>query len=284
VIGSGVGGTSINSSGDYPLDKEGVWWENGAESRSLFDFLCRFWATLWRDWPKDMEVTFLGINAPFFSLNGECPYCRRPCSFMPVTNLYIEHVTPPNENPKTRVVAAMQCQGCRKFILGFLYWLGHSNWAPPGGALKYERHYPLGLPDDSVASEVPEHIAADFSEALRCRYVKAYNATAEMCRRAIQASCLEQGAKPKDQIREQIDWLFAQGKITVSLKDIAHTIRLGGNRGAHPPDDPKDASPLTENEADAIIEFTRQFFNFLYVMPQQIGKYDFSKSGRKAVP
>ena len=70
------------------------------------------------------------------------------------------------------------------------------------------RHGLLGKPNDDVASEIPENIAADFKEALRCRYVDAYNATVEMCRRAVQASCLQLGA-PADKLVKQIDWLVS---------------------------------------------------------------------------
>jgi hypothetical protein len=54
-----------------------------------------------------------------------------------------------------------------------------------------------------------------FSEALRCQSVKAYNATLEMCRRALDSSCLQLGADPKlGTLQKMIDWLYSQGKIT----------------------------------------------------------------------
>jgi len=55
-----------------------------------------------------------------------------------------------------------------------------------------------------------------------------------MCRRALEASCLDLGA-PKDNVLEKmIDSLEANRKITPYLKEAAHKVRLGGNRGAHP--------------------------------------------------
>jgi hypothetical protein len=76
-----------------------------------------------------------------------------------------------------------------------------------------------------------------------------------------------------------IDWLAAQGTITTPLKEMAHRVRLGGNLGAHPPEDPIDATEITigPEYADAVLEFTREFFQHVYVMPERLKKYTFKK-------
>jgi len=166
----------------------------------------------------------------------------------------------------------MQCQGCLQYILGC------AVQPQRGGPPVYAQHYPIGKPNDDVAREIPSHIGADFKEALRCRFVDAYNATVEMCRRAVQASCHNLGA-PDEKLVKQIDWLASQGLITSPLKDMAHRVRLGGNLGAHPPEDPSDPSEIAINEeyADAVIAFTRDFFHHVYVMPERLKKYTFKK-------
>ena len=153
----------------------------------------------------------------------------------------------------------------------------------------YWAHYPLGQPDDSVAEEIPTNIQPDFKEALRCLWVNAYNATAEMCRRAIESSCLDLGAPKKAVLEDMIDWLADQRKITPFLQEVAHKIRLGGNRGAHPTASAPDSQPATpplanapianieKEHAEAIVKFTREFFHHVYVVPKQLDKYDFSK-------
>lgn len=154
----------------------------------------------------------------------------------------------------------------------------------------YILHYPIGTPNDAVAEEIPDPIKTDFKEALRCLFVDAYNATAEMCRRAVEASCVHLGA-PKNQkwLEDKIDWLETQRKITPFLRDVAHKIRLGGNRAAHPGnvqplintsspqtlDAPEP--PITKEHAEAIVKFTTEFFHHVYVVPKQLDKYDFSK-------
>jgi hypothetical protein len=118
----------------------------------------------------------------------------------------------------------------------------------------------------------------DFNEALRCRSVEAYNATTEMCRRAVEGSCAEQGADPTMTIQEQIDWVFSQGKITEFLKRVAYTIRLAGNRGAHPP------RAITKEEADAVIGFVKEYLHAVYESPAMLKRLDFSKSSSKIKP
>ena len=224
-----------------------------------------------------MEVGLFNTQHRRFTMRGTCPHCSHPSAFVSAC-VHIDD----NE-----WIAGMQCQGCMDYILAMCE-------QPVGTAnLVYRKHYPLGKPDDTVADEIPAHIQPDFKEALRCRFVDAYNPTAEMCRRAVEASCLDLGAKGKV-LDELIDSLASQQTITPFLQQVAHKIRLGGNRAAHPSEDASGpgagpqpsampasvSTPITTIEkehADAIIKFTREFFHHVYVVPKELAKYDFSK-------
>jgi hypothetical protein len=81
-----------------------------------------------------------------------------------------------------------------------------------------------------------------------------------MCGRALEAACIDLGSDPEEKIGTQIDSLANARKITASLKDMAHTIKLGRNRGAHPPED-GETEILNEPEAGALIGFMREFFH-----------------------
>jgi hypothetical protein len=233
---------------------------------------------LWKERHRDMQVVLWSQQTRTFTMRGRCPHGPHDSAFVSST----VHVDQSN-----RWIAAMQCQGCAKYILVIAHQI------PQQGTLQYQEHYPLGKPDDTVAPEIPTHIQPDFKEALRCRFVDAYNATAEMCRRAIEASCIDLKAPRNLKVLEdKIDWLETNRIITPFLRDVAHKIRLGGNRAAHPPEDgPVDIAAvaaseaedgpikiITQEHADAIIQFTREFFHHVYVVPKQLEKYDFSKS------
>ncbi len=230
-----------------------------------------------------MEAVFLGNNQ--FSLRGTCPYpnCSRSSVFVTLISSQVGSRAV-NGVLCTGFVAIMQCQGCQNYILARLEQPQNST-----NTYFYREHYPTGAPNQAVADEIPEHIKEDFKEALRCIFVDAYNATVEMCRRALEASCLDLGA-PKDKVLEKmIDWLEQERIITPYLKNAAHNVRLGGNRGAHPP---VDGPPLTQDvvpvenapveriereHAEAIVAFTSEFFHHVYVGPKMLGKFNFTK-------
>lgn len=225
-----------------------------------------------------MDLTVLDKDKNKFSLNGVCPHCRRDSVFMIVAGPYTEHTD------AFRYVylhcAAMRCQGCLEFILGLV---GETR----GKTFEYMEHYPLGKPDDSVDKNVPKNIAADFAEAKRCLWVESYKATVAMCRRSVEASCKHLGATGKD-LEKKIDNLASQDKITESLKQMAHAVRVSGNRGLHgkkkaigQPDESAgedaalvdDLDTFGEAEAKAMIAFTEQFFYHVYAMPALLEQY-----------
>jgi hypothetical protein len=218
-----------------------------------------------------------------YTMRGTCPHCHKGSGFLPRGTAYVEHIHP------NKWIVPMQCQTCCKYIMAIAQQPHPNN----PNYLVYDTHYPVGEPDDEVAAEIPPHIQPDFREALRCRFVDAYNATAEMCRRALEASCMDLGASPKDVLEDMIDELETKRVITPFLKEVAHKIRLGGNRGAHPspqaavppavdggvelPPAPGPITTIIKEHADAIIKFTREFFHHVYVVPRELNKYDFSK-------
>jgi hypothetical protein len=238
----------------------------------LFDPIERLILFFWKEWPREMELSNIDANGSF-RLTGECPHCGAKSVFPTVCTPYEDR----RFDPRVRLIAVARCIGCRECILAKL------NNHKDGYTWVYEGHYPLGQPNVKVEEEIPENIRPDFEEALRCQGIKAYNASAEMCRRALEAACINLGAPYSKVLNDMIDWLERNGRITSGLKDVAHQVRLGGDRAAHPPEDPaappKYQAPtkIEEEHANAIIEFARHFFTYVYVIPKRLPKFDFSK-------
>src|SRR4029077_2946529 len=127
------------------------------------------------------EIAYSQVGA-----TGDCPHCSTPSSyFRPLGNAV---------NQYARVANICQCEPCKEFVLV----VGQrTNQGSPATLIAV---YPLGKPNDAVAKEVVETakaVADDFSEALRCQWIKAYKGCVVLCRRAIQASALALGA-PKN--------------------------------------------------------------------------------------
>ena len=133
---------------------------------------------------QNMKLTLLDSQASKYSMRGTCPHCRRESVFMMVGAPHVLETTNSFSHDLRQVVSAMQCQGCLEYILGIILYNRTM------GRLDGLEHYPLGKPNDSISEDVPEAIRSDFSEALRCRFVDAYNATVKMCHRALESSCI----------------------------------------------------------------------------------------------
>lgn len=211
-------------------------------------------------WPYNGRVQI--VNFPNQAYNqigasGECPHCTQKSYFRPVGGA---HVEPIGHTGTSKMVNAAQCEACKGFILV-------EGLRPHNEPARLLNVFPLGKPNENVDAEVSPPVADDFKEALRCEWIKAYKACVVMCRRAVQSSVIELGAKDGKLI-DQIDELFKKGKITEALKDFAHEVRLTGNDGAHPGKDGlADVSP---KDASDIIEFTREYLHHVYVMPAKL--------------
>jgi Domain of unknown function (DUF4145) len=208
-----------------------------------------------------MNIVNFPQNVAQVGASGECPHCSPTISyFRPVAS----HAESMPNNSGHRIVSAAQCESCK----GYLLIIGEKTAG--GSQYHLAAAFPLGKPNDTVAQEVQQEasdVAADFKEALRCHWVKAYRASVVMCRRAIQSSALALKADG-GRLVDQIDDLFKIGKITESLKDFAHEVRLTGNDGAHP--DKDGLSDVKEDDSAAIIEFTREYLHHVYVMPAKL--------------
>jgi len=115
-------------------------------------------------------------------------------------------------------------------------------------------------------------------EAYKCQSIQAWRASVTMARRAIQNICIEKGApvtrtitpktgepkKVKNDLINQINWLYDERIITQDLKDWAHEIRTVGNTGAHP-GDAEDTQPVAEQDSVDILNLAEAFCGPLYI-------------------
>jgi len=110
----------------------------------------------------------------------------------------------------------------------------------------------------------------DYQSAVKCYEFEEFRASVAMCRRSLQASLLDNDADRKNKLQVQIDELHTKdpNKFPAQVKDWAHSIRIFGNWGVHPDED--GLEDVDQETALETIEFLRQYFNYVYVMPQKI--------------
>ncbi len=112
---------------------------------------------------------------------------------------------------------------------------------------------------------VPEKIWTDYVEANNCFEVGAYNATASMCRRALQNIAIDKGSTEGTKLIKQLAELDKKGIITDILYKTAEKIRTVGNKGAHPKE-----YDVTAEEAKKSIAFTHKIMEHVYWLPAQL--------------
>lgn len=195
-------------------------------------------------------------------LSFECPFCGHKATFNTLKECIIEK--------EHRSYLTMFCPNC--WGMAFVVYNTWNN--------KIENIYPKSVP--KCDSRVPQKIAADFLEAKRCFGAGVYKGTVVMCRRSIQNTAVEKGAK-KDDLFEQLNELVRKGIIPVSLEKLSHNVRSMGNYGAHPAEDGLDK--VEEKDAKEILEFLEHFLNYVFVMPQRVEEMESrvksKKKGRK---
>lgn len=193
----------------------------------------------------------------------ECPYCHVRSQFELIREGNSQQcradiqtrIDPPDEKSAVQgnVVGMFRCVLCGGPLFVRAYGTGHQTLDI----------YPHKIPD--IAREIPDKVKKIFLEALLCFEIKAWNATATMCRRTVQEAVLDKSGIGKD-LYNQIEDLAAKNFITPDLKDWAHDVRLIGKDGAHA-DVPTDA---TEEDAKYAIDFTDEFLNYIYVLKARV--------------
>jgi hypothetical protein len=120
--------------------------------------------------------------------------------------------------------------------------------------------YPHQLPDQ-VSAHIPSEINSDLAEAKLCLYVSAFRAASVMARRAMQTAVKDLGANDGT-LAEQLKQLKDNGTITADLHQWATAVRFVGNDAAHP-----GGSPVTKEDAEAVVSLAEQFLHVVYVVP-----------------
>lgn len=215
------------------------------------------------------------------AVSGACPHCSVTSFFQPV-QIHMEKPVTKGNAWEQRAASICECCNCKQFILVVgvrITGTGVSldNTGNVNSAFTFIGAFPMGKPNDAADESIPEGVREDFKEAKRCHFIQAYKATVIMCRRVLESSADDLGAKGAS-LREQIDDLFKTGKITQSLRDFAHHLRMTGNKGAH-----ADVDSVSAEDAADMIQFTNQHLDFVYVMPAKLKARQATSSTKSAL-
>ena len=112
---------------------------------------------------------------------------------------------------------------------------------------------------------LPDDVQADFKEALTCYTHSCYNAFAAMCRRCIQTTASELGAKGKDRVMIQLKDLHSMNAVDEETFEILKQLIVDGHGGAHP-----HLPTMTAERAGVMLELMKDVLYQLFVRKAKI--------------
>ena len=126
------------------------------------------------------------------------------------------------------------------------------------------RFFPLRQPS-SAPAHIPESVSRAFIQAEDAIKRQHWEAAGAMDRRALEIATKEMAPEHAGlSLYARIEKLAKAGKLTESLKDWAHDLRLFGNDALH------EIEGVSRNEATQAHELTRFTLTYLYTLPKQV--------------
>lgn len=119
---------------------------------------------------------------------------------------------------------------------------------------------------------VPPSVLRSYEQAVRCFASSSFDASALMCRRAIEALCKELGATTGT-LQSKLENLHKSGAIDARLSEWAHGVRAVGNEAAHDVE-----VELTKDDARDALDFTEAILLYVFALSARFLEF---KSRRK---
>lgn len=156
----------------------------------------------------------------------DCPWCEAKVS----TTSAGEARYRDSETGEASLFTLAKCDQCGFPLLAVQDLEPYSDGIELGEPL---RIYPPR--SEKLSFDVPNRIRQTYDEACTCFRVRAYTATAIMCRKSIEIMCLELGEAGgrRTTLAGRLRALLNQGSIDQTLYDWAHEFKELGNDAAH---------------------------------------------------
>lgn len=159
-------------------------------------------------------------------LGALCPHCktatRLTLTAIPTDRLLQDHAT--------ELIATYACDACLRPVP--VWWKVQSYGGNQPVVFDPQMVLPAREPFDF--SHVPQEVEKEITEGLDCLSVNAFNGFAALCRRAIQAICVNLGAGASTKVKAQIEEMIELTGLDTAWKELALQIMLAGHDGSHP--------------------------------------------------
>ncbi|CAM1339396.1 DUF4145 domain-containing protein [Tenacibaculum aestuarii] len=143
-----------------------------------------------------------------------------------------------------------------------------------------EKNFQIAGGDDFLTSELqffpnteneaikncPKIVFNPYKEALKCYRAHAYDACVIMCRKGIEAICIDKGENKGD-LANKLKSLNSKGVLENTLYNWANELRLIGNDGAH-----SHNQIVNQQDAKEAVDFFDALITYLYHLVNQYEK------------
>ena len=226
----------------------------------------------------------VGLNNAAFL----CPHCGILSLNQLQSNLaYTDRIRNPKDPADGQLYAIdkrhliYRCVKCHKetyFLVQDAVVIHEQN---PGGDRTIKRvaeaailhQFPLAIP--ATHASVPVDVKKAMIEAEKCLAVGAWNGSATMTRRAVDAICQSRGAEGAD-LYHRLQWLRDNHLITPDIWQWAEELRILGRSGAHP--EWEDVEP---DDATYAVKFLREIIRYVYINPAERNERMAKETARK---
>ena len=208
-----------------------------------------------------------------------CPHCNATATYTTIFTTLPERLVDLQMGEMYYALVTCDAENCGRVVFLIFKGLETKEGRYTHFDIELVDQYPKRIP--KLHKSIPRQVTDDYIEAIKCFDVGAWKASVVICRRALQVSVIEKGAK-KGILWEQIDELYDGEIITKDIKDWAHEIRLTGNIGAHP--DKDGLEDVTKEDAKELIDFMEEYLNYVYIMPSKVQAKRAKKEEAKSIP
>jgi hypothetical protein len=197
------------------------------------------------------------------NVTHQCPHCGAKEMYFPILA--------PQNNPNIphHYAAFSICGGCHGPVCMQIVAPRGKPLSQYNGNLKAStdfivtRFYP-----EPEKAEAPEHIpppaASPFIQAVESRRAGHYDAAGAMYRKALDVGLKAIDPLMKGVLHARIEKLAEDHRLTPSLKEWAHGIRLDGNDASHAEE------AFTKEEAEEMHAFTQLVLTYLFTLPEKV--------------
>ncbi len=139
---------------------------------------------------------------------------------------------------------------------------------PVDEGYKILRVYPK-QPKTNAPDHAPDAIAQDYQEAMDSLRRRKWTSAGMMFRKVLQRATSAIGPASADfknkRLEKRIDVLAEQHKLTPAMGELAHLIRIEGNRATH-----EEEGVWTKEEAGQIQSFSELFLLYTFTLPERV--------------